>query len=437
MRVIVIHNKNREDRLENINNLRKFFPNLEIVDACVPEWEKRNDSRCMRGCTVSHLIAAGNVLRGAEEVLVLEDDAVLVGEPPDFSKVPQSAGIVIYGADIEKVADSFNGFRQFFIPFWGTQAVLYRPHPNFGTFLVQALTASSALPFGFNDGEFSPESIIYNAAAAAKMLICRPDKMSFTTLGDISESVGFAQPPRIKSFEIIEKQSLLPIETWDCIFDKWRGKKASLIIVPGNAGDVLINAATRQLFQHYNITEVTSAEADVVFHCGGGNVSGRYDFSQYAKEFIESSSYKVILPQSIETTTSKILEAADEVWLRENYSLALYPNAKFAPDLALAYRTALNPEHGDAIDIAFRIDNEKSESVMIGRDPATICHHHYAYLNEAAKAKEIHTNRLHYAICGLILGKDVTLYPNDYHKTRGVWEANLAALGCKWKDTYL
>jgi hypothetical protein len=436
MKVVVIHNPKRTDRKDNIENLRKHFPNLEILTAVNPEWESNDNSRCLRGCTASHLIAARYALMG-QQVLVLEDDAVLVGEIPDFSKVPVNSGIVVYGADINQAGDrEGNGFHQFFAPFWGTQAVLYRPHKQLNAFLIEALTSSSFLPFGFENGKFSPESIIYNAAQRVKLPMCRPSTMSFTTLGDISESFGTNQPPRTINFEVKEKESLLPWSSWDDVFKPWAGKKATLLRVPGNAGDVLLQAATRQLFAHHSITEVSIDQAEVVFYPAGGNVGGRYSFKDEHRAFEYVKVPKVILPQSIEKA-DPYLDLADVVWLRDKTSLEIYPRAKYAPDLALAYRTALNFPEGEGVDIAFRIDDEAVAELVGGRDPATICQHHYAYLAEAAKSKEIHTNRLHYAITGLILGRDVTLYPNDYHKNRGVWEAELASLGCKWKDSYL
>lgn len=433
MKTIVIHNPTRTDRLANIDKLRKSFPDLEVLEAVVPVWDTKRDSRCLRGCTVSHLIAARYALNGVP-VLVLEDDAELVGDVPDFSLTPSTAGIVFYGAEITQNGDEEHaGFRRFFGPFWGTHAVLYKPHPRFGAFLLEALTSSSFLPFGYEDGSFCAESIIYNAAQRAKMPICRPNSMSFTTIGDVSESSGELMPSRKNGMVVVEQPSLLPLSSWDMVFDEWRGKNAYLVPVIGNAGDALINAATRQLFRYYNIKEVTLNEAEVAFYPGGASVAGRYPFREITG-FDKLSIPKVILPQSLERA-DPYLDAADVVWLRDHTSVAMYPRARYAPDLALAYRTALNTPDGDGVDIAFRADAEASPGIVGGRDPASVSPNHYAYLVEASKAKEIHTNRLHYAIAGLILGKDVTLYPNDYHKNRSVWEAELAALGCKWKDT--
>jgi exopolysaccharide biosynthesis predicted pyruvyltransferase EpsI len=47
------------------------------------------------------------------------------------------------------------------------------------------------------------------------------------------------------------------------------------------------------------------------------------------------------------------------------------------------------------------------------------------FVSWVANAETVYTDRLHVAITSSILGKDVTLYGNRYHKNRGVWEYSL------------
>lgn len=56
----------------------------------------------------------------------------------------------------------------------------------------------------------------------------------------------------------------------------------------------------------------------------------------------------------------------------------------------------------------------------------------YKWLNLHLKASTIITNRLHSAIIGTILGKNVELFRNSYHKNRSVWEYSLQSKGVKW-----
>jgi len=47
------------------------------------------------------------------------------------------------------------------------------------------------------------------------------------------------------------------------------------------------------------------------------------------------------------------------------------------------------------------------------------------FVSWVANAETVYTDRLHVAILSSILGKDVTLFSNIYHKNRGVWEISL------------
>ena len=48
------------------------------------------------------------------------------------------------------------------------------------------------------------------------------------------------------------------------------------------------------------------------------------------------------------------------------------------------------------------------------------------FISTVANARQVHTDRLHVAIAAHILRKEATLYPNRYHKNRGVYEYSLA-----------
>lgn len=47
-------------------------------------------------------------------------------------------------------------------------------------------------------------------------------------------------------------------------------------------------------------------------------------------------------------------------------------------------------------------------------------------------ASKITTNRCHSAILGSILGKEVNLYANSYHKNFGIWDFSLKKQGVGW-----
>jgi len=83
-----------------------------------------------------------------------------------------------------------------------------------------------------------------------------------------------------------------------------------------------------------------------------------------------------------------------------------------------------------------RTDLEKTAAcrmLSLG-DPARMCTSLVEYFSLASRYKKICTNRLHFAIAGLILGRAVVLLPNSYFKNRELWVAWLRDLGCIYKE---
>jgi exopolysaccharide biosynthesis predicted pyruvyltransferase EpsI len=76
------------------------------------------------------------------------------------------------------------------------------------------------------------------------------------------------------------------------------------------------------------------------------------------------------------------------------------------------------------------------ESIYSGKqiDPAGLAKDWKEYLSLASTYAKIGTDRLHFAIAGLMTGADVTLYPNIYHKNKSMWMTWLKNMGCKWSE---
>ena len=68
-------------------------------------------------------------------------------------------------------------------------------------------------------------------------------------------------------------------------------------------------------------------------------------------------------------------------------------------------------------------------------DPAYIANSFRHWLRIHLYARSVTSNRLHSAILGAIIGKQVTLGPGSYHKNRSVWEYSLANRGVAWADS--
>ena len=86
--------------------------------------------------------------------------------------------------------------------------------------------------------------------------------------------------------------------------------------------------------------------------------------------------------------------------------------------------------------VAFRGDKESAISNELKQEVLSLCSNPMNsdisvkgslsdFVSSVENAEKIFTDRLHVAILGSILGKDVTLFGNMYHKNKGVWEYSL------------
>lgn len=242
--------------------------------------------------------------------------------------------------------------------------------------------------------------------------------------------------------------SLLPLETYNLIYEPYRNAKTVFVQSWGNVGDQIMWVSKLQLIKRFGITHsyvhITSPlstlderikNSDVVFWNGGGNM-GTLHRACYKHRLIVSklcTKYKkpfIIEPQS---WTSKDDETkADKFFAREHYSIERYkPDAIFCHDLAFGYemedivQNQLDEVHTD-VGIFFRTDIEASKIPSNNiKDPVDGCISYIDYFKLASGYNVIHTNRIHFAVCSTILGKKVYLYPNSYYKNEAIYNASL------------
>jgi exopolysaccharide biosynthesis predicted pyruvyltransferase EpsI len=229
---------------------------------------------------------------------------------------------------------------------------------------------------------------------------------------------------------------LLPAATFAPVFEPLRGRRIGYVRPHGNVGDRMIEAGTVQLFEHFEVDWTpfdpdAPVPVDELVFGGGGNMGDLHpDNVALRARCMTHRLPMTILPQSF---VSREEAGYHRVWVRERISLRHCRGASLAPDLALAleYETDTAAEH--EIGVFLREDVESAVRRPAGaRDPVPLCATPEAYLELAAKHAHIVTDRLHFAIAGLITGREVTLLPNSYHKNEGVHEAWLADLGCHW-----
>lgn len=221
------------------------------------------------------------------------------------------------------------------------------------------------------------------------------------------------------------------------IFKPYSGGYFKYVDLPGNAGDLMIKLATLQLLEFYNIKQSDKKhDPTVIFYAGGGNI-GTYNFDKFKNDAIElKNEYGCDLVSLPQTWGIKgIFNEADKIFVRDNVSLTIAKNSILKPDLALGLiiPNELNmfPLYNEGT--FFRLDQEGT--IIPGNnicDPAIWATGWLQYIILASQYKVIRTNRLHFAIAGLLLGRDVILYDNNYHKNKSVYDTYLKDLDCRW-----
>ncbi len=247
------------------------------------------------------------------------------------------------------------------------------------------------------------------------------------------------------------------------IFEEWRGKSVRFITAYGNVGDAMIHLATRQLFQHYGLTEVTggwglmvdgtpealvdrktinpqpSTSPDVVMYGGGGNI-GLYDWDVQRQDIARGAARAanaplIVLPQTWGDTGT--FEGASKIFVRDRESVAISGGGTLMPDMAFALKIPPHLNHCPVFPegVFMRVDKEGTGYPNINVcDPSAWTGDVVSFLTLAGMYQVIHTNRLHFAIAGLLLNRDVVLYPNSYRKNRSMFDAWLRDAGCHWRS---
>jgi len=251
---------------------------------------------------------------------------------------------------------------------------------------------------------------------------------------------------------------------------------------PGNAGDALIALATYQLFKRLGINyKIAKPGGDdlrnkVVFYGGGGQLVNIYN--GYAIKFLLS--YKdvvkklVVLPHTINLEQS-IIKSFDnnvDVMCRERISLEyvkknnqnvntyIFDDLVFSMNLVEVFNKKIEASLYTILDLkhlyhyikflvnktsthckifnSFRTDLEKSELKLpkynydVSSEFGALIFNEklsrsigYHLLNFINQFRVINTNRLHIAISGAVLGKEVNFYQNSYWKNKAVYDFSM------------
>ncbi len=231
---------------------------------------------------------------------------------------------------------------------------------------------------------------------------------------------------------------LLPARLFAEVFMPLKGKRIGYLRSFGNVGDRLIDWAAFQLFESFSlcwrIVEVEKpGDVDELVFAGGGNMGLSKSNAALRRKSLRLGLPLTILPQSFAAPEDLPFK---RVFVREHASLRYCPGASIAPDLALGlrYETTTQPQAKTCLFL--RCDREGVQKrSLFQRDPIKNIDGPQDYLELAARHEVIITDRLHFAIAGLIVGRQVTLLANSYHKNEAMHATWLASLGCRFAYT--
>jgi hypothetical protein len=243
---------------------------------------------------------------------------------------------------------------------------------------------------------------------------------------------------------LVARLPLLPLDAFSGIAAVLGQKSIWFTVGPGNAGDTLINAGTHCLFRKIGTRIVErSIRPDFLVWGGGGNIGTIWQgsYKRRQREFACAIAERipiVVLPQSA-TDAAEPMPDNTHFFAREKHTQALYPNSALAPDLALAFDDDLSEDVNYnplfPMGVFLREDLESHGEIdlqlSIG-DPAKLGRTYRDYFRLISDYAEIATDRLHFAIAALIMGRKAVLLPNSYYKNTGVYDAWLRPLGCGW-----
>lgn len=217
----------------------------------------------------------------------------------------------------------------------------------------------------------------------------------------------------------------------------------TLIRYPGNVGDQLIHAGTRQLLASYDLREIGVAEVrkhggDTALVSGGGAWCGPFNTLPSHLPAIEERFRRVIvLPSSFDTGIDRVRAVLARtralVFARERTSYRMIRGlcrAAIADDCAFFFDFGPYLQDGTGVLTAFRTDQESAfRSVPPHNvDISATCSNLEEWLRTIARHELVRTDRAHVTIAAAMLGKRVEYLASSYHKVPAIVDYSLRGL---------
>lgn len=229
-------------------------------------------------------------------------------------------------------------------------------------------------------------------------------------------------------------RQLLPDEAFDGILAQAYGTKWLRVRWPGRCvGDIMSNNATSMLFERHGIeTTDTLDDAGGIVFDGGANIGPPWSQKGVRKPLIDHAMKMgmkvIVLPQSVNEPMDELFPAFVKLFARES-TTAKMTGWEIAPDMAMCFQVDDDVPPGNGKAIVLRSDAERMTPRGVND---RLFESVGSMLEFCCLYEEIETDRLHLAIAGLLLERNVSLRNTRYHKNKSMYDYWLSELGCHW-----
>lgn len=214
----------------------------------------------------------------------------------------------------------------------------------------------------------------------------------------------------------------------------------TFVRTPGNVGDLLIHAGTRQLLSSFQYREVDLAgarkcEGDVALLGGCGAWCGPFQvLPGHLRSLEERFERVIVLPSSFDTKVDRVRQILSEtrakVFAREEVSLGMIRDlcdADIAHDSAFYFDYSAYVRPGEGLLTAFRTDQESAHSAVPkgNRDISVMCGNLEDFLTIISECERVRTDRAHVTIGAAMMGKTVEYLSSNYHKVPAIVDYSL------------
>lgn len=202
------------------------------------------------------------------------------------------------------------------------------------------------------------------------------------------------------------------MRSWGLKFEIIPGQKLQEASLPGHISDLLI------------------APGDM------GEVSEGWIWTAIGKITEQQGLPVTVLPRSF-SQKDPLISNKFRLWVCERQSLGMYPQARLAPDVSMCLRLQARKEQicrSTALYLSqAHISRFVNHPGNFG-DPDQLCSNFAAWLDLIAPYQHVVTDRLRFAICAMLMGRKVTLLPDQANINFSMWDIWLQKQGCLWSD---